>query len=110
MDEWSQGTQPGLQFGGRVTSTEDTQQYFQLGRRVCQYSINISTLQSTLSKRTLSKPDSTFGPLPAELRLYLCDWTLSKADTSLNRTVALVPRMSALERVECISKSTNDIV
>ena len=58
-------------------------------------------LQSTLSKRTLSKPDSNFGPLPAELHLYLCNWTLSKVDTSLNRTVALVPRVSALERVDC---------
>ena len=58
-------------------------------------------IQSTLSKRTLSKPDSKFGPLPAELHLYLCNWTLSKADTSLNRTVALVPRVSALERVDC---------
>ena len=59
-------------------------------------------VQSTLSKRTLSKPDSKFGPLPAELHLYLCNGTLSKADTSLNRTVALVPRVSALERVDCI--------
>ena len=58
-------------------------------------------IHSTLSKRTLSKPDSKFGPLPAELHLYLCNGTLSKADTSLNRTVALVPRVSALERVDC---------
>ena len=72
-------------------------------------------LQSTLSKRTLSKPrhlskpDSKFGPLPAELHLYLCNWTLSKADTSLNRTVALVPRVSALERVDCIRKGNVDV-
>ena len=33
---------------------------------------------------------------------YQFTWTLSKADTSLKRTVALVPRVSALERVECI--------
>ena len=50
----------------------------------------------------LSKLDSKFGPLPAELHLYLCNWTLSKADASLNQTVALVPRVSALERVDCI--------
>ena len=31
--------------------------------------------------------------------------TLSKADTSLNETVALVPRVSALERVDCICYS-----
>ena len=53
---------------------------------------------------TLSKPDSKFGPLPAELHLYLCNGTLSKADTCLNRTVALVPRVSALERVDCNTK------
>ena len=64
-------------------------------------------IQSTLSKRTLSKPDSKFGPLPAELHLYLCNWALSKADTSLNRTVALVPRVSALERVDCTTNSPN---
>ena len=40
-------------------------------------------IQSTLSQRTLSKPDSKFGPLPAELHLYLCSWALFKADTSL---------------------------
>ena len=33
--------------------------------------------------------------------------TLSKADTSLNRTVALVPRVSALERVDCIDLKVN---
>ena len=33
---------------------------------------------------------------------YQVTWTLSKADTSLKRTVALVPRVSALERVDCI--------
>ena len=42
----------------------------------------IWSMQSTLSKRTLSKPDSKFGPLPAELHLYLCNGTLSKADSS----------------------------
>ena len=67
-----------------------------------QLHVRQAVLQSTLSKRTLSKPDSKFGPLPAELHLYLCHGTLSKADTSLNRTVALVPRVSALERVDCI--------
>ena len=61
-----------------------------------------SRIQSTLSKQKLSKPDSKFGPLSAELHLYLCNGTLSKADTSLNRTAALVPRVSALERVDCI--------
>ena len=60
---------------------------------------------NSLSKRTLSKLDSKFGPLPAELHLYLCNGTLSKPDTSLNRTVALVPRVSALERVDCIAQS-----
>ena len=39
-------------------------------------------IKSTFSKRTLSKPDSKFGPLPAELHLYLCNWTLSKVDSS----------------------------
>ena len=47
-------------------------------------------LQSTLSKRTLSKPDTslkrTANLVPAELHLYLCNWTLSKADTSLSWT------------------------
>ena len=38
--------------------------------------------------------------------MYMCSRirvqsTLSKADTSLKRTVALVPRVSALERVDC---------
>ena len=32
---------------------------------------------------------------------YQVTWTLSKADTSLKRTVALVPKVSALERVDC---------
>ena len=32
---------------------------------------------------------------------YQVTWTISKADTSLKRTVALVPRVSALERVDC---------
>ena len=47
-------------------------------------------LQSTLSKRTLSKPDTSLkrpaNLVPAELHLYLCNWTLAKADTSLSRT------------------------
>ena len=64
-------------------------------------------VQSTLSKRTLSKPDSKFGPLPAELHSYLCNGTLSKADTSLNRTVALVPRVSALGGVDCMLQNLN---
>ena len=69
---------------------------------LCQvrYTVN-SLLADTLKTGHLSKPDRKFGPLPAELHLYLCNWTLSKADTSLNRTVALVPRVSALERVDC---------
>ena len=54
---------------------------------------------------------STGGPLRRLLWLILlCSQysqakygTLSKADTSLNRTVALVPRVSALERVDCVS-------
>ena len=47
--------------------------------------------QSTLSKRTLSKEDTSLRPtanlVPAELHLSLCNWTLSKVDTSLSRTV-----------------------
>ena len=43
-------------------------------------------LQSTLSKRTLSKADTsprrTANLVPAEFHLSLCNWTLSKADTS----------------------------
>ena len=35
---------------------------------------------------------------------YQVTWTLSKADTFLKRTVALVPRVSALERVDCNCK------
>ena len=50
-----------------------------------------------------------FGPLPAELNFYLCNGTLSKADTSLNWTVALVPRVSTLERVDCSSNWLFDI-
>ena len=34
---------------------------------------------------------------------YQVTWTLSKADTSLKRTVVLVPRVSALERVDFTS-------
>ena len=68
----------------------------------------VMMIQSTLSKRTLSKPDSKFGPLPAEWHLYLCNGTLSKADTSLNRTAALVPRVSALERVDCNDDDDDD--
>ena len=49
-----------------------------------------TVIQSTLSKWTLSKPDTslkrTANLVPAELHLYLCNWTLSKADTSLSRT------------------------
>ena len=67
-------------------------------------------IQATLSKRALSKPDSKFGPLPAELHLYLCNWTLSKADTSLNRTVTLVPRVSALERVDSIILTASNLL
>ena len=49
-----------------------------------------TVVQSTLSERTLSKPDTSLkrpaNLVPAELHLYLCNWTLSKVDTSLNRT------------------------
>ena len=60
-----------------------------------------TTLLGVLLESTGQMADSKFGPLLAELHLYLCNGTLSKADTSLNRTVALVPRVSALERVDC---------
>ena len=33
---------------------------------------------------------------------YRATWTLSKADTSLKRRIVFVPRVSALERVDCI--------
>ena len=80
--------------------------WFQMSKKIYWFFSHSKPVQSTLSKQTLSKPDRKFGPLPAELHLYLCNWTLSKADTSLNRTVALVPRVSALERVDCIDKPT----
>ena len=38
---------------------------------------------------------------------YQVTWTLSKAGTTLKRTVALVPRVSALETVDCFA---NDIM
>ena len=48
-----------------------------------------NNVQSTLSKWTLSKPDTSLkrtNLVPAKLHLYLCNWTLSKADTSLSQT------------------------
>ena len=71
----------------------------------------VSGIQSTLSKRTLSKPDTSLNRtanLVHSLPNCTCtsvtelSLSLSKAATSLNRTVALVPRVSALERVDCI--------
>ena len=76
--------------------------------------ISSKRLPARWIQSTLSKPDTSLNrtanlvlPLPAELHLYLCNWTLSKADTSPNRTVALVPRVSALERVDCNSFTLN---
>ena len=60
-------------------------------------------VQSTLSKLGYSLR-RTSNLIPAKLHLSLCNWTLSKADTSLKWTVALVPRLSALERVDCTSQ------
>ena len=65
------------------------------------------SVQSTLSKRTLSKPDTSLNrtanlvhSLPNCTCISVTELSL-QADTSLNRTVALVPRVSALERVDC---------
>ena len=42
-------------------------------------------IQLPLSKQTLSKADRKFGPYRIAL-LSLCNWSLSKVDTSLSRT------------------------
>ena len=50
-----------------------------------------SSLQSTLSKRTLSKPDSKFGPFLPELHLYLCNGTLSSCgETDEDNCVTMI--------------------